>query len=101
MKIIRDDPQSPVNILWSKRDIQIHRVPVRPDLAKIGIHETGICIDESRSSLGQDPWRSFNFWLVVKCSHLRTSGLTKNSGTSRRTYLKTPGRLVSDRRDLY
>jgi hypothetical protein len=48
MKTIQDDPHNPVNLLWSKRNIQIHRVSVRPDLVKVGVIETLTISDSVR-----------------------------------------------------
>lgn len=44
---IRSNVQNPANILFSKRHIQIHRAPVRPDLTKIEMHEGNIGVTES------------------------------------------------------
>lgn len=39
------DPQNPANILFSKRHIQIHRVPVKPDLAKLAMIDSCVATE--------------------------------------------------------
>lgn len=46
-KSMRSDPQNPLSCLFSKRHIQIHRLPVKSDLAKLGVSDGSIKVIES------------------------------------------------------